>query len=157
VTPLYQPGDRGRALRAFFAAAILFGLGAAAIDQAKPGLPQYYFGWMFVVTGVLLLFSSAERAVFRPVWVFALAFLIEVFGWWNVFWMIVDLRTCWGCNFDQGVILANLGQALPYNHGILYMPLWTFLVTTLIAIAVPILIARTGNDGVVARSYVVPY
>jgi hypothetical protein len=144
----YRPGDRARALNAFFISAVLFGLGAAAIDQATPGLPQYYFGWVIVVAGVLFLFSSAERALFRPLWAFAVAFLLEVYGWWNIFWMISDLTTCGGCNFDKGVILANFGRALPYDHGIVYMPLWAFILTTVVAIVLPMAVARIQGGGV---------
>lgn len=157
VPPSYRAGDRSRALNAFFAASVLFGLGAAAIDQAVPGVPRYYFGWIIVVVGVLFLFWSAERASFRPAWAFAIGFLLEVYGWWNVFWMFSDVVNCGGCNFSGGVILANFGRTIPYHQGIVYVPLWVFLVTTFAAVAIPIVVARVSDSGVVAHPRIPAY
>ena len=130
--------QRGAPLAGFFLAAVTFGLGAAAVDSAPPGSPPYYVGWGILAAGVLVLFHVATRAVFRPYAAYAFAFLIEVYGWWNVFWAIDNWYLCHGCSFSPGVSLINLRGLWPYGVGTVVLPFWLFVVTSFAAIVLPI-------------------
>lgn len=123
------------------------GLGAAIIDQvqgieAAQGLsaassPLYYLGWVLTLTGVALLFLTVDTVHFHPAWLFALSVLVEVYGWWNVWWSLIDLYVCGGCHAPNGgVDLANLGPL-----GQVVVPLEVFELTTVAAILGPLVIA----------------
>lgn len=130
--------DRAGPLAGFFLAAVAFGLGAAVVDSSQAGSPHYYVGWMILAVGVLALFLAATRAVFRPYAGFAVAFLVEVYGWWNVFWALGDWYRCHGCSFLPDVSLINLRGFWPYDHGAIVIPFWLFVVTSFGAIVLPI-------------------
>ncbi|MGP8077837.1 MAG: hypothetical protein ACLQD8_00150 [Thermoplasmata archaeon] len=129
--------QRAAPLAGFFVAAVTFGLGAAVVDTAAPGSPHYYVGWMILAVGVLTLFAVSTRAVFRPYAAFAVAFLVEVYGWWNFFWALGDWYSCRGCSFIPSVSLINLRGIWPYGHGTIVLPFWLFAVTSLGAILLP--------------------
>lgn len=139
---------RARALTGFFGSAALIGLGFAAVDQTQSGSnPFYYYGFAVAFLGILMLFNTAEDALFRPTWLFGLAFLIEIYGWWNVFWTLIDIPKCGGCNLSSTIILANLGALLPSTDGLVSVPIWAFFLSTALAIVVPIVIAdRAPRD-----------
>jgi len=130
--------QRGPVLAGFFLAAVTFGLGAAVVDTARTGSPHYYVGWLILALGVMVLLLVSTRAVFRPYAAFALAFLVEVYGWWNVFWAIGDWYLCHGCSFLPSVSLINLRGIWPYGHGDFVLPFWLFVVTSFAAIVLPI-------------------
>lgn len=133
-------------IASFIGTLAFLGLGAATIDQIQGiegslGLsaaasPFYYLGWIAVVLGLVLFFVSIDTIHFHPVWLFALAVPVEVYGWWNTWWTIIDLYACGGCNLPGGgVDLGTLG------FGPIMVPLWIFLSTTEAAILVPAIVA----------------
>lgn len=131
-----------RALTAFFGASGLLGLGFALVDQTQSGSdPLYYYGFAIAFLGIVALFNSAEDAIFRPPWLFSLAFLVEIYGWWNIFWTLIDIPKCGGCNLGSSIILANLGALLPSSGGLVRVPLWAFAASTVVAVLFPILVA----------------
>ncbi|HTP54790.1 MAG TPA: hypothetical protein VML94_07540 [Thermoplasmata archaeon] len=130
--------QRGASLAGFFLAAVTFGLGAAVVDTARAGSPHYYVGWLILALGVLVLLAVSTQAVFRPYGAYALAFLVEVYGWWNVFWAIGDWYLCRGCSFFPSVSLINLRGIWPYGPGVVSLPFWLFAVTSFGAIVLPI-------------------
>ena len=129
--------QRAAPLAGFFLSAVTFGLGAAVIDSTRAGSPHYYLGWMVVAVGVMALLLVATRAVFRPFAAFAIAYLVEVYGWWNVFWAVGNWYVCRGCSFEPSVSLVNLRGYWPYDHGSIALPFWLFVVTSLAAILLP--------------------
>lgn len=143
---------RARALTSFFASAALVGLGFALVDQTQSGSnPYYYYGFGIAFLGILSLFTTSERALFRPLWFFGAAFLLEIYGWWNVFWTGIDLGKCAGCNLGSEIALANLGALWPFNGGVIDVPLAAFLATTVLALLVPIIVADRIRRDVVTR------
>lgn len=143
--------QRAAPLTGFFASAATFGLGAAVVDTAAPGSPHYYVGWMVLAVGVLVLLLVATQAVFRPFAAFAVAFLAEVYGWWNTFWAVGDWYACRGCAFSPGVSLINLRGIWPYDHGAIVLPFWLFVVTSFAAIVLPMGAAAGAAGPVPAR------
>lgn len=144
---------RARALTAFFGSAALLGLGFALVDQTQSGSnPYYYYGFGMAFLGILSLFTSSEKALFRPLWFFSLAFLAEIYGWWNIFWTGIDLGKCQGCNLGSEIALANLGTLWPFNGGVVDVPLSVFLVTTILAVIVPMIVADRVHRDVVERA-----
>ncbi len=129
--------QRGAPLAGFFLAAVTFGLGAALVDSMTPGSPDYYVGWIVLALGVLVLLLVATRAVFRPYAAFAVAFLFEVYGWWNVFWALGQWRRCHGCSLFPAVSLINLHGIWPVGSGVVVLPFWLFAVTSFAAIVLP--------------------
>jgi hypothetical protein len=129
--------QRAAAASGFFLAAVTFGLGAAMVDSALSGSPQYYVGWMILAVGVLILLLVATHALFRPYAAFAVAFLVEVYGWWNAFWAAGNWYSCHGCSLMPSVSLANLQGIWPYNNGDIVVPFWLFAVTSFAAIVLP--------------------
>lgn len=130
--------QRAAALGGFFGAAAVFGLGAAIIDSVAEGSSHYYLGWMIVAFGVLLLLAVTSQAVFRPYGAFAFAFLVEVFGWWNLFWGIGNWYACRGCSFLPSVSLITLRGLFPHAPAGISLPFWLFVLATIGAILVPI-------------------
>lgn len=133
--------QRGGPLAGFFLAAITFGLGAALVDSERAGSPPYYFGWFVLALGVMVLFAAATRAVFRPYSAFAVAFLAEVYGWWNAFWALGNWYSCHGCSLFPRVSLINLRGLWPYDHGAIVLPFWLFAVSSFLAIVAPAAVA----------------
>jgi hypothetical protein len=140
--------ERLRALTGFFTASGLLGLGFALVDQTQSGSnPLYYYGFAVAFLGIVALFNSAEDAIFRPVWLFSISFLVEIYGWWNVFWTIFDIPKCGGCNLGSNIILANLGGGV-----LVEVPLAVFAASSILAIALPIFVAdRVPHDVRTAR------
>lgn len=147
------PLARWRALTSFFGAAALLGLGFAMVDQTQSGSdPFYYYGFAVAFLGILTLFTSSEEALFRPLWLFGLSFLVEIYGSWNLFWTIFDVAKCQGCNLGSSVILAYLGALWPWNNGSVIISLGGFVATTAAALVGPILVAHLVPRDVVVRS-----
>lgn len=130
--------QRAAPVAGFFLAAVTFGLGAAVVDTFPGGSPDYYVGWMILAVGVMVLLLVATQAVFRPYAAFAFAFLVEIYGWWNVFWAAGNWYSCRGCSLFPTVSLINLRGIWPYDHGAILLPFWLFAVTSFGAIVLPI-------------------
>lgn len=117
------------------AASLVFGLGAAIVDSARDGCPRYYFGWFALAGGVSVLFVSASRGALGIPYLGV--FLLTAFGWWNVFWTWAVLSEHRAYHVYPQVSLVNLKGFLPSKHHAVILPTWVFVLTTVVAIAVP--------------------
>jgi hypothetical protein len=129
---------------------MFFFFGVAAVDwfagQGAGANPLYYAGWAFLFTGFIIFFLGISHTLFRPLWLFVLAILMQMYGWWNVFWtMWSDYFYPDGRYFVNGVALANLGPLWPFNTGggmgVVFISESGFFLTSTLLIIIPIIIA----------------
>lgn len=146
----YIEDRRLHAIFSFVGSLAFIGLGISVIDQiqgiqgsigqAAANSPYYYLGWALIITGIVFLVIAVDLIHFHPIWLFAAATYVEIFGWWNVYWLAIDEATCGGCHAPtsgQGVGLF----LLPPPFGEVFMPFWLFLASTAIGIIGPVVIA----------------
>lgn len=142
-----------RALSDFFFPVIFLAFGIAWVDwyqgQGGGGNPLYYVGWLFVFIAVVLFFLGMERAHFHPLSLFIVSLLVELYGWWNVFWAGLSLTVAPnGQYFVNGVALLTLGPL----GGVVMVSENVFFATSVIAIVVPFLVAMISpRDATISR------
>lgn len=123
-------------------ASSILGIGAALIDstyatQVHPFV--YYYGWMLLAGGFGLVVWTFAENVLEPFLGYLVLIGVGVFGWWNLTWSILQIWGGGAGSIDSHggqVILAQFGPKLP-NGGLVEVPLWAFVVTTLVGLFLP--------------------
>lgn len=122
----------------------VLGIGAAFIDTtyATASHPAiYYYGWAFLVGSFLAVVYTFTENRLRPRWGYVGMVLVGAYGWWNATW---SLLTVWaGGDLDGAhgqVILANFSPIWPYDQGSVEIPFALFLVTTAVAMVIPLFV-----------------
>lgn len=142
LTGSYGLRTKLRALSDFFAPVVFLAFGIAWVDwyqgQGGGGNPLYYVGWLFVFMALILFFVGMERGHFHPLWLFVLSLLVELYGWWNLFWAGLSLTVAPdGRYFVNGVALLTLG---PFG-GVVMISETGFFVTSIVAVVAPFVVA----------------
>jgi hypothetical protein len=138
----YPLRHKAKALFYFFAPVTFLAFGIAWVDwyqgQGGGGNVLYYVGWLFVFIGIILFFLGLEHSRFKPDWLFATMVLLELYGWWNLFWSGLSLTVAPdGSYFVNGVALLTLGPL----GGVLMVSATVFFATSILAIVIPVVVA----------------
>lgn len=144
VTPSSHPVrfTRPDSIRNLAIASALMGVGAAIIDTTY-SIPDhnvaYYYGWGLLAVAFGIVVWTFAEDVIDPTWAYLGMVALGVYGWWNITWwffMANAGRTIDGVHGK--VILANLGVLWPYSHGLVEVSLAAFVVSTVIAVTLPL-------------------